>query len=254
MSSRKAQRRRALHNQITRLNQRLSRLGAQSNRFSYYRLLTFFSGMAVGISGYYLLSAALGWGVIACTLVIFNFVAFFHRRVLRRIRRHQIWLELKSSQVARMDLDWDRIPITSATTPDPEHPFELDLDITGKKSLQQLIDVAVSYEGSARLRHWLLATEPDLDEIKLRQETIRELTPLARFRHKLWLAIRLVTKDTLDGNKLLNALTSSTTSSSLRWLLPLSAGLAVINMLLLALNQLAWIPAWWILSLVVYGL
>lgn len=254
MTSRKTTRRRALQNQIARLNQRLKRLQAQSNRFSIYRLLTFLAGMATALFCYYLLSREVGWALIAATLVAFNIIAYYHRRIVRSITSHEIWSELKSTQIARMDLNWESIPLSSTTPSDPEHPFEIDLDLTGKKSLHQLVDTAVSREGSARLKNWLLATETDLNEISRRQEAVRELTPLTRFRSKLWLTIRLVTKETLDGNKLLEVLSDSTTSKSLRWLLPLSAVLAVITMILFALNQLALMRAWWIVSLIVYGL
>ncbi len=254
MTSRKTTRRRALQNQIVRLNLRLNRLHARSNRFARYRLLTFLPGMAIALFCYYFVNRELGWSLIAATLIVFNIIAYYHRRLLRSITSHEIWRELKSTQVARMDLNWESIPLFSTTPPDSEHPFEIDLDLTGKKSLHHLVDTAVSREGSARLRNWLLATESDLYEVTRRQEAVRELTPLTRFRDKLWLAIRLVTKETLDGNKLLEALSNATASKSLRWLLPLSVVLAVITMIFFALNQLALMRAWWIVSLIVYGL
>jgi hypothetical protein len=253
MTSRKARRHRSLQNQIARLNRRLYDLHALSSRFTNYRVATFFAGLAIGILCYYFLSEELGWVVIAATSVVFNIVAFFHRRILRSATRHKIWLALKSSQLARMDLNWEKIPVASATPPNVDHPFELDLDITGKKSLHHLIDVALSRQGSARLHNWLLTTHPDLEEIKPRQQIVRELAPLARFRDKLSLTVRLIAKDALDGNKLLAALTRSKSLDALSWLLPVSSALCVINIALFVFDQLALIPPWWIVSLIVYG-
>jgi len=58
-----------------------------------------------------------------------------------------------------------------------EHPFEVDLDITGEHSLHRLLNTAVSQEGKSAAPHWLLNTVPDLPIIEHRQTLVRELTP-----------------------------------------------------------------------------
>ncbi len=56
-------------------------------------------------------------------------------------------------------------------------PFEKDLDITGRRSIHQLIDISISREGSRRLATWLLQKTPDLTGILKRQRVVQELVP-----------------------------------------------------------------------------
>src|SRR5258707_11435668 len=66
-----------------------------------------------------------------------------------------------------------------------KHPFAIDLDLTGDRSVTHLLTTAVSYEGSLRLQEWLLAPTPAPTISLARQALVRELVPLARFRDKL---------------------------------------------------------------------
>lgn len=251
--SQKTRRRHAFHSQIRRLNKRIERLNGLSNRYSRYRLVIILAGLAIGISCSYLVSEWLGGTIIGVTLAVFNVVAYFHRRIERSITRHQIWLQIKTTQMARMDLNWPQIPAPSGPAPRPKHPFEIDLDITGQKSLHQLIDLTVSQDGSELLRQWLLQTYPEPETIKWRQALVKELAPLARFRDKLLMAYNLVSKEELEGKKLLHFLERRRTPGSFRWVLLLSVALAATNLLLFALNKLALIPPFWIASVTIYG-
>jgi hypothetical protein len=168
------------------------------------------------------------------------------------MNRHQLWLNIKSTQLARMNLDWEHIPEPPLKLPAQDHPFEVDLDITGKRSLHHLVDMAISREGSQRLRDWFLQICPDPHCIETRQNIIQELVPLSRFRDKLLLNFHLVSKEQLDGEKLLRWLRIQPPSSVLRKALPLSLGLAVINIILFICYYLGWIPGYWIISFALY--
>jgi len=79
------------------------------------------------------------------------------------------------------------------------------------------------------------------------------LAPLAQFRDKLLLAFALVSKEVLEGEKLLKWLQHRSSWNSLKWLLPLSLSLAVVNISLFILHSLELIPPIWIFSLLLYG-
>ncbi len=96
--------------------------------------------------------------------------------------RCRLLAHIKKTQIARIHLNWDAIPSAYAGDAVPEHPFELDLDITGSRSLHQLLNTAVSREGSQRLRDWLLTTTPNLQIIHQRQTLVREIAPLRSSR------------------------------------------------------------------------
>ncbi len=247
----KNRRRRALENQIQLISARLNRQNKRSNKFSKIRLIVFLVGSAIGISTYYLVAVTLGWSLLALTLVVFNVVAYFHRKVERSINQHKIWHDLKSTQLARMNLDWNQLP-ESGIEPDELHAFEKDLDITGKRSLHRLLDSTVSLDGSNLLRDWLLQATPERESILARQALVKELTPFARFRDKLFLAAKLVSQAQLNGKRLLHFLKQQSYPAILDKILLLSFVLAGVNIALFLLNYFDFIPGYWTVTLAIY--
>lgn len=249
----KAIRLKALSRQITRLQNRIQFLQRLNNRFSWYRLGIFFGGLGVAFLVYWF-NVHLSWWVTGGMLVIFNLVAWRHRRIERSLKKHQIWHEMKVSQRARILLDWSQIPAAPEFASTVNHPFEIDLNMTGPHSLQHLLDISITRSGSHRLRDWLLETQPQLDTILLRQTLVRELVPLSGFREKLILNFRLGSEERLDSEILLNWLRETQSNQSLKWILPVTALLAGVNVVLIGLSIARQWPAYWFISLLLYGL
>ena len=235
---------RALENHIRRIEKQLHDLEEKRNRFSRFRPLIFFVGVA--------LTYWTGWTSLIVAAVVMGVEALHYNRIGKIIHRHRLWLDIKSTQLARIKLDWKNIPESPPISPDEGHPFEVDLDMSGPRSLHQLIDTAISREGSQRLRDWLLQVEPNVHSIEERRDIILELVPLSRFRDKLMLNFRLVSKEHLDGEKLLRWLQLQTPSNILQRILPFSIGLALINIVLFVCYVFKWLPGYWLLSLALY--
>ena len=144
-------------------------LRRQSERLTAVRLTLFFLG-GVGSGAIFITLGAAVW---AATFLLF-FVPFVvavvvHRRLERSLRRHQVWLQLKQHQVARIRLDWAVLPLPTVADPPADHPFARDFDLLGARSLHHLLQTAVSHEGSQRLADWLLNPVPDLATTQRRQ-------------------------------------------------------------------------------------
>lgn len=244
MAVKNRRKRKAIKSQIGRIEKRLEKLEKKRRRFSKYRPLVFFSGVA--------LTYWFGWLPLLIAALTLILESLYYRQYGKAIKRHRIWSELKATQMARMTLDWKNIPEPSNGRASPDHPFEIDLDITGKRSLHHLIDTSISREGSLRLAERLLETDPEPKVVTERQNIIRELAPLSRFRDKLLLSFHLVSKEMLEGKKLLKWLHIEPGSNPLLWILPLSAALAVITPSLFLLYQLGWIPGLWVISFAFY--
>ncbi|MDQ4076541.1 MAG: hypothetical protein M3220_09890 [Chloroflexota bacterium] len=250
----KEQRLQALENQIARLNRRLVRLNALSDRYSWLRLMLFVVGAGVSVMLFFWQGAfffLLGFLPFA---LLFGVVVARHRRVEQSIVRHGIWRRLKVAQVARMRLDWAAVPET-ALHPRAEHPFEADFDLVGERSLHRLIDTTVSLEGSERLRAWLTDPVPDRDALDRRQAVVRELIPLAPFRDRLRLEAQLATgeMEKWRARELLDWFESHAPDPS-RWAwLLLASGLAALNLLLFALDLFGVLPPLWIITGLLYG-
>ncbi len=245
---------RSLQRQIDRVELRLDRLGGASYRYSWLRIVAFLLALlATGVAFY-----LAGWQAAALCLIaglaLFGLAVYAHRRLEAGIRRHRAWIQIKSGHLAQALLDWEQIPAGYRQRPRPDHPFEADLDIVGRRSLLRLLDTAVSAEGSQRLRDWLTAPVPDGDAVARRQALVRELAPRSLFRDKLTLNAMAAAggSKTWDADSLLDWLAKGTVQAAQgRWLLLLSA-LAALNVLLFAANRLGMLPPWWQLSLVLY--
>ncbi len=245
----------ALENQVGRLERRLGRLRAISERYSWVRLAVFIGGLALVIVAFYLGGIWLGVPTIIVALAGFNLIAWYHGRLEKGIERHKIWLKLKRIQIARMTLDWAGMPPAEFIVARSEHPFQIDLDLTGERSLHQLINTAISVEGSQRLTKWLLTTVPDLTEIERRQTLVQELAPMSLFRGKLSLKTRQASDENKqwEGRRLLDWLHKRISTKSLRPVLLWLSGLAAINILLFGLNFFGIFPNFlWLLTFVIY--
>lgn len=195
------------------------------------------------------------WTLNAILIIGLSIVVFYHRRIKRSIARHEIWLKIKSTHLARLNLDWKNIPSPLSIVPEPEHPYEIDLDITGERSLHRLMDTTITREASERLRDWLLSTAPDNQLIDKRQSLVRELSSSPLFRDKLSLFSALASKGSdkkWDASALLEWLQRSTPFRSLKPILVLLVLLSATNLILFTLSNLSLIPSLWPTSFLVY--
>ena len=243
---------RALQNQIRRLGSHLRGLEARHRRFSWYRLMLFAGTLILAFSVAVWSSSAAGLLVLVVGLTAFGVLAFFHRRIEQAYRRHAVWSRIKAEQQARATLDWNLIPAGSPPAEPASHPFASDLDLVGPRSVHELLNIAVSADGSRLLENWLTVPEPDPAVFLDRQGTVRELVPLARFRDKLLLALRMHTGGRLDGEKLRKWLQSHSELVPPVILIAASV-LVACNYLLIVASAEGWLThPYWELSLAAY--
>lgn len=254
----KTQRQKALERLDSRLEQRIEVLSRRSERLSWARLLTFAGGFAISGALFFLrgptwwVPASLVW------LLLFGAVVAVHRRCTAAIRRHQLWRQIKRTHRARMALDWEEIgPPPAVTAPDSDHPFALDLDLLGPRSLLHLLDVSVSTGGSQCLTAWLLDPAPEAAASLRRQQLVRELVPRSRFRDRLRLHALLALPDggtAEPAARLQQWLERKTKARSLRPLLLVLGALAAVNVSLFIAAQWLGAAPWWRLSFTLYAL
>ena len=176
-----------LDKQIARLRRRAEFLNAISRKYWNARRVIFVAGALLALAFCNFAGSTVAWFVAALLAIVFSVVTIFHTRVRDSVTRNSLLIEIKLVQIARINLDWDRIPAAEPDPPIAGHPFESDLDITGERSLHRLIDCAVTKEGSERLKSWLLNPRPDAQSMEHRQKLVRELKAHSVFRDKLQL-------------------------------------------------------------------
>ena len=246
-----------LSRQIRRLDSQLETLQQTSDRLSRVRLGVVLVGVITAVIT--LVQAGVGaWFAVSMVVVMaFAVLVKLHRNVETSMQRFQIWRTIKQTELARMNLVWAKMPPVAPIAYPPDHPFALDLDLIGDRSVLQLVDTAVSTEGSKRLAEWLLQTDPDLDTTLSRQATVAELTKMTVFRDKLTLNATLATADASGekwlGERVLMWLAAQTNGRSLRPVLWILSGLAVVNISLLILNRAGYLPPLFIVSWLIYA-
>ncbi len=247
----KENRQAALDRQIQRLGRHITSLQQRSNRLSTLRLLIFLVGFALSVA-VGLMDLLIGWIIVITWLVIFAVVVRIHSRLSQTLTRFQLLQQLKMAHLARLQLDWEKLPVPPVESPGSKHPFALDLDLIGKNSLHQLMDTSVSFEGSQRLADWLLAPAPDYSQIQHRQSLVRELIPMSLFREKLILAAQLVSEKRWHGQPLIDWLAQEDKNPIPARRVMLITGLSLLHIGSFILLPELWLPAF-LLYIGVYG-
>ena len=223
---------------ISRIEYRKEELEGWSARFSFIRLFYFLGGVAALYFTSHLMSDPVFFLLLMVFLAGFLILVIHHSRIRKGIAGFNSLREIIQEQIARMDLDWNALPVYSPQPDLRNHPFADDLNILGEFSIHHLMDTAI-YEGGTRyLKEWLLEEHPDKQEILKRQKLVQELKPLEHFRNKLRVKAKLskaeVSEKDWSMEKLLKWMR---VSKEFNYLLPLTilGTLAAANVTLLIL-------------------
>ncbi len=254
-----------LNKQIVRLARRADVLNAISRKYWNARRIIFVAGAFMALAFCSFAGNKVAWFIAAVLVILFSIVTVYHNRIRDSLTRNAVLIQIKEVQIARIQLDWDRIPPADPPiTALGGHPFETDLDITGPRSLHCLIDCAVTKEGSERLRSWLLTARPDMHSIEYRQALVRELKDCSLFRDKLQLLSAVARLNTgpsrwrrasrlWDSKILVDWLERGEHKGSLLPTVIFLAILAAINIASILLAAFHVIPQIWPLTFLIYA-
>jgi len=243
---------------INKLTERINFLNKKSNSLSYYRLITIISGVALAFAAFNYISTLTGWIVIILDLTLFAILAARQSKVIRSIDKAKKWIRIKSIRIAKMNLDWEKIPEVKKEYRDSHHPFEIDLDITGQYSLLRILNSTFSKEGYVKLKSWLLNPLKDFTELKFRQSIVRELIPFKSFREKLFLRFSYLKQNEFEGTQLVQWLEKDSTIKISNFVLFFYSLVSLFNIVFFILNFYDIVPSYWVagylIVLIIYGL
>lgn len=252
-----------LNQQIARLRRRGEFLQKISDKYWNARRAIFIAGAFLALAFCGVAGTRIGWIVGGLITVAFTVVTIFHNKVRDSLTRVSVLIDIKQVQIARIRLDWDRLPpIDPTAVAVADHPFATDLDITGHRSLHRLLDSAVTKEGSERLKGWLLSGRPDAEQIEYRQSLVRELKDHSVFRDKLQLLSAMARISTAGPSRrgpthwnsriLVDWIERPSPHGSLLPTVLVLSALSLLNILCITLAALELIPNIWPLTLVIY--
>jgi len=241
----------SLEHQIHRLNERLKLLETRTDKYSWNRLKIFISFFIASVLLFSCSGSVLGWIVIAVGSSLFSITVHFHNKLIYAISRYKLYINIKTAHLARVQLDWNKLP-ESIETIINAHPFEIDLDLVGKRSLHRLLNISHSKEGSNLLRTYLLETKPEYPKVLKRQRLVKELMPLSLFRDKFLLKALSVSRKKFEGEKIVSWLNNIETKKTSLLLLLVASALILSYAILFAFFSLGLITAVWLFPFVLY--
>jgi energy-coupling factor transporter ATP-binding protein EcfA2 len=179
------------------------------------------------------------WGA-GLTLGAFAALALVHDRRLRQERRIAELRRINEEGLARLDRDWDRLPLLAEPPRDHGLPLARDLDLYGRASLFQLLGTAHTPAAKGLLRDWLDAAPAGLPaELRRRQAAVEELAAKIDFRQLLELELRGMERHPPDCEPFLTWAEGEPWLLERRWLLwsgrlltTLTVGMAVASLVL----------------------
>ncbi|MFT7349261.1 MAG: hypothetical protein ACI8VZ_001571 [Candidatus Paceibacteria bacterium] len=146
---------------------------------SMMRLILFLSSFA-GI--YYAWgNSRLILGVVLGTIVIFVFLVSRHADLANKKEKILALIKINEIEIKVLARDYKGLPDGSRFA-DPFHHFGQDIDLFGKGSFFQYTNRTVLDQGTEKLA--LLFTENSIDDIKEKQEGIKELAHMAKWRQE----------------------------------------------------------------------
>jgi len=161
-------------------------LEARERRVSLMRLASI--AIAIGIAF---------WEVAAALVPIAAFVVLViaHERIVLRRKRARTSAAFYERGLARLDGTWQGKGDQTSDFVDEHHPYASDFDLFGRGSLFELISIAVTCAGRARLAAWLALPELRREEILSRQGAVGELRDNIQLREDLAVKAAEVTRD-----------------------------------------------------------
>jgi hypothetical protein len=163
-----------------------SRLAREAERISQLRLVAFVIAAAGAIAlmadWRHRLFAATGLLIGAAVYAVAARRHAARRRAARWMGVRRVVCEQGGYRVAR---DWSALAASTIEPASREHPFAVDLDVTGHASLARLLDVTSPGPGRRTLMAWLEGDVPPTVEIRARQDAVRDLAGAVEWRETL---------------------------------------------------------------------
>ncbi len=193
--------------------------------------------------------------VFAAWIILFVIVAHYHSRLEDGLARLRLWIQIKQTNLARLQLDWEGIPESHLVLP-ADHPHGGDLDLVGGHSLLRLLDTTVSHDGQTLLVSWV-ADQNDhplsFADWFSRQALVKAFTRFSGLRDRVRLVAKLVSQVPINGDRIYVLLQHSFDIPYLTLQLSVAGGLATINVVLFAIWAMGFGPGYWIISFLCYG-
>ena len=189
---------------------------------------------------------------LAVLFTAFIIISIIQIRLLKFLKIIRNWIKIKKSFISRIIIDWENIEQRKLPDGIKQKLIETDLDLTGEKSLHQLIDFSISIEGSLCLRDFLINHNLNENEILKKQNIVKEILGLNKFREKFLLTLSLISKRQFDSKRFINWINKKSPITNFKSYLFLITFLTISNITFVILAITDILQYYWVFSLFLY--
>jgi hypothetical protein len=205
-------------------------------RVAHARLATFFAALILGALAW---RGAVGPWWLLTPAALFLWLIRRHDRVIRARDLAIRGIDFYERGLARLHDRWIGTGEPGERFRDDGHVYANDLDLFGRGSLFELLSLARTRAGEAKLAGWL-TTAADADEIRARQAAVDDLSSEFDLREQLALAGANV-RGSVETDRLLDWAEAPTPPrTALRAVIWISTGAMLIAMIYLVFTSVWW--------------
>lgn len=179
---------------IKKYNSLLKKQNETLNFYSILRLIIFAAGL-ISIIYLYRLGSFFIYITLPVFLILFVFFVIKHRNTKVKRDYTLALIDINETSIKRINGEWKHFNDTGEDFIDPSHRYSWDLDIFGKASLFQWINMSISNIGRHSLKNLLTETPENINIIILRQQGIKELASKIKWRQKFFAETVVSLKD-----------------------------------------------------------
>lgn len=156
-----------------------------SSKISKARLIIFTLTLLITIWCFSKELRPIGTGALISGAVLFILLIIKHEKIKYETKKASCKQAINKQYVDRMEGNYEAFQDCGEAFKDDNHPYSKDLDIFGKNSLFQWINVSRTYFGRVRLRDLLCSPSKDIKSIQARQNAVREIAGSIEFTESL---------------------------------------------------------------------
>jgi hypothetical protein len=183
----------------------------------------------------------------------FLYLVVQHNRHNDRRELFRQFRSLNEIETKCLDFEFETLPDGAEWT-DRSHPWSHDLDIFGRGSLYQYLNRTSTLRGAQQLAGMLTAEPADSEEVKVRQQIVREFMDRIDFRQHFTSRGRLVKERAEDLEDLSTWLSAKTYIQQYPWLFYLALGASAVALGLVGLWIAGQVTFWALVFLAVVNL
>ncbi len=159
--------------QIKLIDERLKNLKKKDTVMGILKMILIIVGL-LAVFRVFSNKPLLSSGLFGLCLLLFIISIILHETLLKKIKFQKNMKTINENEIKMLVHEFPAQSFDGEEFNDPSHNYTSDLDIFGEKSMFHYINRAVTAAGRKWLARWL-QTQADPDEIKKRQDAVKEL-------------------------------------------------------------------------------